>query len=315
MNRVVDFFHMLNCVSNEQNFINLCQQEQDMVRGKYNTIQSMKTKFSQYRSYLCNNYYQYNPVLDATIKNIDILKKQGNSIDKSIIIAATNFSFSLAELKKQYWRYSTALNYLRINEIETRKIKEDYNATVKARRSNLRYILDVDGYIQKAVDLIETDSFIDNVLGLAALTGRRVAEIGCTANFSYIDDHTVNFTGQLKTKGIDNDLSFAIPVLNNSNIIISNLEKIRENYSKYKNNPVKFHNNCSSQLSKKVNQFEPFVEDKLTAKDLRAVYASIAFNRYCKNDRMDDTAYYSYILGHDEKDNDTCLSYTKYKIK
>lgn len=315
MDRVVDFFHVLNCVSDEKAFVNLCKQERDNVRAKYNTVQSMKTKFSQYRSYLRNHYYQYNPVLNAAVKNIDSLTKQGNSIDKSTLLTATNFSFSLTELKKHYLRYLTILNYLKIEDFENRKINEDYNATVKSSRSNLRYILDVEGYIEKAVSLLKVDSFIDNVLGLAALTGRRVAEIGCTAEFSYVDDFTVKFRGQLKTKDSDNSSSIEIPVLANSQLIISALERVRKNFNQYVNNPVKFHNNCSSALSKKAYQFEYFVEDKVTAKDLRAIYAAIAFDRYCHDDRMDDTVYYSTVLAHDERDTHTCLSYTKYKIK
>jgi hypothetical protein len=315
MSRVVDFFHVLNCVSDENAFINLCKQERENVRSKYNTVQSMKTKFSQYRSYLQNHYYQYNPVLNAAIKNIDLLTKQGNTIDKSTLLTATNFSFSLTELKKYYSQYLTILNYLKIEDFETRKIKEDYNAIVKTRRSNLNYILDVDGYIRKAVDLLQVDSFIDNILGLAALTGRRVAEIACTAQLDYINEFAVSFKGQLKTKDVANDVFIEIPVLVDSHLIINSLSRIQSRYGQYLNNPTKFHNNCSSALSKKSHQFESFVEGKVTPKDLRAIYAAIAFNKHCNNDRMDDTVYYSNILGHDEKDTDTCLSYTKYKIK
>jgi hypothetical protein len=315
MSRVVDFFHVLNCTGNADAFTELCKQEHDNVRTAYSTTQSMKTKFSQYRSYLRNEYYQYNPVLNASIKNVDLLIKQGNNIDKSLVLTATSFSISLNELNKEYLRYLTILSHLKIKEFETRKIKENYNSSVKTIRSNLRYILDVEGYIGKAVDLLKVNSFIDNVLGLAALTGRRVAEIGCTAIFNYINDSTIAFKGQLKTKELDNNLSFEIPVFTDSKLVISALENIRTKFSQYINNPTKFHNNCSSALSKKAHQFESFVEDKVTAKDLRAIYAAIAFNKYCRSDRMDDTVYYSNVLGHDEKDTDTCLSYTKYKIK
>ena len=315
MSRVVDFFHVLNCAGNADAFIDLCKQEHDNVRAIYSTAQSMKTKFSQYRSYLRNEYYQYNPVLNASIKNVDLLIKQGNNIDKSLILTATSFSISLNELKKEYLRYLTILSHLKIKEFETRKINEDYNAAVKTRRSNLNYILDVDGYIRKAVDLLQVDSFIDNILGLAALTGRRVAEIACTAQLDYINEFTVSFKGQLKTKDVANDVFIQIPVLADSNLIINSLNHIHNKYGQYLNNPTKFHNNCSSNLSKKSHQFESFVEGKVTPKDLRAIYAAVAFNRHCHNDRMDDTVYYSNILGHDEKDTDTCLSYTKYKIK
>lgn len=315
MCRVIDFFHTLNCAANENAFINICEIERDNIRSKHSTFQSMKTKFSQYRNYLRKNYYEYNPVLNTAITNIELLKKQGNNTDKSLLLTATTFSLSLSDLKREYSRYLIVLKYLKIEDFENRKINEDYNATVKSRRSNLRYIIDVEGYIDRAVRLLNTDSFIDNVLGLAALTGRRVAEIGCTAEFSYVDDFTVKFKGQLKTKDLDNLTSIEIPVLTDSKLIITALERVRKNFPQYIKEPLKFHNNCSSALSKKAYQFESFVEDKVTAKDLRAIYAAIAFDKYCHDDRMDDTVYYSNVLGHDERDTHTCLSYTKYKIK
>ena len=60
---------------------------------------------------------------------------------------------------------------------------------------------------------------------------------------------------------------------------------------------------------------KPFIEGDITPKDLRSIYAPIAYERYCLDKREHDTLFYTKILGHSEKDIYTCLSYLKYKIK
>lgn len=318
INRLEKFFNNLKKSDNEQSFNNICEIEREYIRNYYSTTQSMKWGFSKYRNYLKNEYYKDDEILQKCINEIDILKNEinsDNSIEEAIIITAIKYNLSLIILKKQYDDYLKILSYLRIRDLETKQIKEEYNNKVRVRRTDLQYILDVVGYIEKAIELLNEKTFILKVLGLAALTGRRVAEIGCTANFGYINEFMVSFNGQLKTKKIDNEIIIDIPVLANADLIITAMIDLRGFFRQYVDNPIKFHDNCSTYLNKKVDIFKPYIEGDLSPKDLRAIYACIAYNKYCFNDRMDDTAYYSYILGHDEKDNATSLSYTKYKIK
>jgi hypothetical protein len=317
MSRIEQFFNSLKATDSELVFDKICLEEKQYVRNYYSTAQSAKWGFSKYRKYLKNEYFKDDPILSIAISDIDNLKDKidsDDSVNDSIITIATKYNLSIVYLKKQYLDYLKVLNCLKIRTVESNQIKESYNEKVKLRRSDLQYILDVDGYINQAVELLEAKSFIYKILGLAALTGRRVAEIGCTANFKPVSNYKMLFSGQLKTKKTDNDLIIEIPVLCDAKLIILAMDDLRSLYPQYIDNPTKFHNNCSSYLSEKIDVFNSYIEGDLTPKDLRAIYACIAYKRHCHNDRMDDTAYYSYILGHDEKDNATFLSYTKYKI-
>ena len=157
--------------------------------------------------------------------------------------------------------------------------------------------------------LLSSKSYINRVLALAALTGRRVAEIGCTAEFIPFSENIVVFKGQLKTKGKECK-DYKIPLLSTTKPIITCLKGMRLDMPQYINNPATFHSNCSKELSLRVKKhFSEFVEGDITAKDLRAIYATIACAKYKKDNRKTPQCYYSEILGHSEDDLNTCNSY------
>jgi len=98
--------------------------------------------------------------------------------------------------------------------------------------------------------------------------------------------------------------------------IITCLKGMRLDMPQYINNPATFHSNCSKELSLRVKKhFSEFVEGDITAKDLRAIYATIACAKYKKDNRKTPQCYYSEILGHSEDDLNTCNSYFDFYLE
>lgn len=209
-----------------------------------------------------------------------------------------------------------ALNVLRLNTEEASSYKEDYKRKVKDEQNNLKLITDYQGYINKAESLIRTNLFINNVLGFSALTGRRVAEIACSASFELHSPSHLTFSGQLKTKGRGDIGSYVIPCLTSPIEIVSEFKRFRTSFTHYINKMRPFHNNNSKDLSIQVKKhFSNYVEGEIKTKDLRAIYATIACKTIKKNPRQSDQSYIADILGHNENDLSTCNSYIDYRIE
>jgi integrase len=209
----------------------------------------------------------------------------------------------------------TVFNYFKLTENEICIYKKQYKEKVKIEQNNLKQIFDYKGYITKAEIFIDSNNFIDNVLGFASLTGRRVAEIGCTADFNLdIPGHLI-FKGQLKTKDVVLYDAFVIPSLTNTISLYESFKKFRVSFPKYLNNPRKFHDNCSKDLNVRVKKhFSSFVEGDISPKDLRAIYATIACKLLKTNNKQTDQSYIADILGHSKDDLTTCNSYFDYVI-
>ena len=205
---------------------------------------------------------------------------------------------------------------LKLNTKETLSYKEDYKQKVKQEQNNLKLIIDYQGYIAKAESLIRTNHFISSVLGFAALTGRRVAEIACSAKFQLHSPAHLMFAGQLKTKGRGDIGSYLVPCLTSPIEVITEFKRFRKNSPRYIGDVRTFHNNNSKDLSVQAKKhFSDYVEGIVTPKDLRAIYASISCKTIKANFRQSEQSYMADILGHDENDLNTCNSYIDYKIK
>jgi hypothetical protein len=209
-----------------------------------------------------------------------------------------------------------ALDILRLNAEETLSYQETYKKKVKSEQDNLKLILDYQSYIKKAEELIKTGRFINSVLGFAALTGRRVAEIACTAKLQLHSPSHLLFEGQLKTKGRGEIGSFVIPCLSSPIEIVNQFKQFRKKHTTYVDNKKSFHNNNSKDLSNRVKKhFSSFVEGEVKTKDLRAIYATISCKTIKENYRQSEQSYIADILGHDENDLTTCNSYIDYTMK
>ena len=312
--RIDDFYNKIGVCTSDEELLNICNLEKEYITNNYNTLESRKASFTIYRNgfvdpYLKNKFDNYKDIYKDII---EISKNK--TMDINILLqTATKHHLSIIDFKHLIKKYNAVRN-LKLTKDETNTINNNYKAKIKKEQSNLKLIKNSQGLIDKAISLLSSKSYINRVLALATLTGRRVAEIGCTAEFIPFNKNTVIFKGQLKTKGKDCS-DYKIPLLTTTKPIISCLKGLRLDMPKYINNPAKFHSNCSKELSLRVKKyFSEFVEGDITAKDLRAIYATIACDKY-KPKRMTDQCYYSEILGHSEDDLNTCNSYFDFELK
>ena len=208
------------------------------------------------------------------------------------------------------------LKFLVLNESESIALAAAKEKQLSNDLLNLRPLYEIDQYIQTASDLLTATSYQLRTLALCALTGRRAAEIGCTAKFEPIkgDPLNVMFTGQLKTKGRGNLEAYKIPVFTDSVKIIESLETIRVDKPQFINEPEKFHNTASKELNKHCKKHFSFVTDsELKVKDQRSIYGELAF-MFLDDPTIAKQKYMSLILGHGADDNATGTSYIDFYI-
>lgn len=210
----------------------------------------------------------------------------------------------------------TILDHLTLTKKESVELNLKKEQQISGDLLNQRPINDIDVHIMTATKLLDGTSIHDKIIGLSALTGRRMAEIGCTAKFEKIhgDDEHVMFTGQLKMKGRADQSSYAIPVLGNVDKLIKTLAAIRELKPVYIDNPTRFHNACSKNLGQKTKKYFTATSNApLMPKDLRSIYAEISY-QYLDDKRLAKQKFFSQVLGHGEDDNSTGVSYLDFYI-
>jgi Telomere resolvase len=192
-------------------------------------------------------------------------------------------------------------------------LKAQYAKKVSTEHRSLRPLRNPDKMILTALDLLEGVSVYDRILGLSFLSGRRVAEIACTAKFQTLRKEWMLFDGQLKIK---EKLSgtYEIPVLAQPSLIVEGIRQIRAERPQWVDQPIPFHDRGSPALSVRVKKhFSAFI-DTPTVKDLRAAYAEICYDRFASV-RISKSRFFSDILGHGQDDNLTGQSYIDFYIE
>jgi integrase len=162
----------------------------------------------------------------------------------------------------------------------------------------------------------------DVYIALAVLTGRRKGELTSTGSFKATGERTVNFSGQLKTKGReDSTESYDIPVLCRAYDIENAVRWLEENGKREPNQDIA-HKKYTSDLNKRVKEILPsnvkvvneageeIPEElnELTFHTCRKIYAEICADAL-RPGNMTIRKYISTILGHSDKDNTTATSY------
>lgn len=249
---------------------------------------------------------------------------------------AAKYPYSLASLKNAFTAYRNVIKkeipedfvlkgklvfdyimkIIKLTKAQTLEFNSLRNKQITKEILNRREFSQVDSYLQKAKNLLGSSNYLELILGLCAVTGRRVAEIGCTAEFDPVDDCHVLFKGQLKLKGRTSFEDYVIPVLTNSQTIITALAKLRNDKPEFQNYSLtKFHDSTSSSLYTTYQKhFSTFYAPPFRPKDMRALYAEICSHRFYKNSKMAPHKYYSLILGHGADDHQTLNSYFDFYI-
>ena len=211
---------------------------------------------------------------------------------------------------------SLLLSKFSLNLEQQKQFKTSHILEVSNAQKNLRKIYDIQKFIDTGVNLLNAISVYDRILGLCALTGRRPAEIGCTAALKpMVDKHFALFEGQLKAKDRHNIEPYVIPLLGEYKSINDTLQSIRKQKPQFIDQPLMFNSIASKELGIRAKKhFKDIVEGDIQVKNLRAIYATIAYDNYCKSSSagyitVSMNSYFSEVLGHGENDVVTCGSY------
>lgn len=175
---------------------------------------------------------------------------------------------------------------------------------------NRRHLLDVDGYIATAVSNLTSNSVARLIMALAIVTGRRTYEVACTGDFEYIDDNTLLFAGQAKTRNRTDIAPYAIPVLCNATLILNAIDTLRAKRPDLIGlDDDAFNATMASQLVPQRKPYAKYVSDKkFITKDARPIYAILCWIKYDKK-QCSFTRYSSRLLGHRNDDVNTAQSY------
>lgn len=187
-----------------------------------------------------------------------------------------------------------------------------------------RVELDLSPFIQKAHDVLSRlDEFKapDWKLvscSLAMATGRRMAEIHCSAQFRLVDDHTIGFKGYLKGKSRKRDgkaiseYEFKIPTLVPAQLVVDGLNWL-EKHGKRVSEPEIVNRKYSRYLSEAVKENWLILPCKeMTYHKFRGAY----FRACVVNASVDPLDFMSYareVLG--DRDEDTIRHYQRFEIK
>ena len=267
-------------------------------------------------------YKAKDAVLKRTKQEVEYLKRQCGSVGslKRYFSKYRNFlkdKVDKGRLVSGVPLLDLLLETLRLSETQQASFTKEQRREISQAQGTLRKIYDVDKYISIAVGLLDAVSVYDRILGLAALTGRRVAEIGCTAKLARCEDDNFKavFTGQLKTKGRTDVIPYEIPLIHDYDTINSTLKSVQDYKPQFKNNPELFNATASNQLSASVKRhFTGLFEGEPKTKDLRAIYALLAFDKFQVGEQgafitVSINKYFASILGHSVDDVVTCGSY------
>ena len=215
--------------------------------------------------------------------------------------------------------------FMRLKKVDSKEQKRLDNKGLKERKAELRPIADVDAYLDTAAQLLRSHSYLDNILGLAAATGRRISEIGVTAGLERVAEYRAFFTGQIKTRQAESTAhtrtGYEIPTLLPAVDVVSALNKLRRkkpDNAAPPNAPAfeiveyceRFNSRVSTDLGRRCKK--SFGAD-MKPKDLRAAYAEIQYAKEGLQDKAKDDRF-SELLGHGAWDTNTGMRYFIFEI-
>lgn len=187
-----------------------------------------------------------------------------------------------------------------------------------------RVELDLSPFIQQACDVLSRLNELEPrdwkmvSCSLALATGRRMAEVHCSAQFRLIDDQTIGFKGYLKGKSRKrdgkpiNEYQFTIPTLVPAQLVVDGLEWLEKN-GKRVEQPEVVNRKYSRYLSEAVKEnWLILPRDEMTYHKFRGAY----FRACVVNANVDPLDFMTYareVLG--DRDEDTIRHYQRFEIK
>lgn len=328
-------------ITNKKQLINLTIDEIKKVENK-EEIETLTTDLFRKIANLCNTEktfmgdrtYFINLVKQFENVPENLTSEYGKYTNHHAITTAYNCKYS--ELKT-------------VKSVETEEIKNEENTTEEIVKPSKKPttpkkapVLDAQKLIDLAVSWLSSDNAYLIGVGIALLTGRRQSEVFFYSSFRADDENTMIVQYLSKKRGENYNLQYRIPVLCNSDLIESAVEKIRKtlpmselmeivNNSKDVGKSLQiaraqFNNNYSSQILKIYNnearQYFADCEDKENKNDkdyfhgIRATYASIMYHLIHEKYQCsvnDSINYVKHCLAHDT--DGIAQKYTEFKFK
>ena len=254
--------------------------------------------------------------------------------DKGIYKGLFGYMSAISNYRKNIFDYDAkhiALKeYFKASEIDTKhKSEQNKNSALRCLTETEATINDIDSYMSTSIQLCNAASYADNILGIAALTGRRVAEVAFFSTFDLCKkdefDKLYNRYGIIDCDGLrvinlakkewynrennDKDNSWIIPVLYNADFILTAIKNLRlkKTFDSYE----QFHNSASKELSKRVKKHYQSYIGKCGSHDLRKAYCRIVFDYYANVPEKAFTEVISVILCEKSMVN-PALNYAKF---
>jgi hypothetical protein len=238
---------------------------------------------------------------------------------------------AIANYRKAIYEYANnhiARNYFKMSEVDSlHKNNQDQTAKMRGLSDTDSTISNIDGYIDMSVKLCNAPSYADNILGIAALTGRRVSEVAYFSTFNHCDKEAFNRlynqygviecdglmienlakkeNYEMKNLRLKHDEPFInqvmVPVLYDADYILQAVEDLR--CKKSFESHTQFHNQASKELSKRVKKhYEEYI-GACTSHDLRKAYCRIVFDYYTDMPEKAVLDFYSVILAQSSPGN------------
>ncbi len=232
------------------------------------------------------------------------------------------------------------LEFLRPSTRDQQTVREEsLDAVLERGAKENRRPIDAEDLVDTAVRLLDTPSNGDRLpmkaAALALLTGRRTVELfrgrleisDATERDPMLagaDGATLRFTGQAKPRGDGPTPAYDIPVLADPARVLRAFQELQRDYPAIANLEERFPDESATQINKRLDSkvasqmgeyvrasFDDNRGGTLTPKDLRGVYAATAWEWFAREQSPQPTynAFAAKILGHNEKDVGTALSY------
>jgi len=279
---------------------------------------------------------EHNPLLVEKLCNEELLflrkaYEVKDELTNGIYPGLRVYLNAIANYRKAIYDYANnhiARNYFKMSEVDSlHKANQDQTAKMRGLSDTDSTIRNIDSYIEKSINLCQATSYADNILGIAALTGRRVSEVAYFSNFNHCDVQEffkiysqygmIECDGllienlakkenyEMKDRRIKHNEPLinrvVVPVLYDADFILQAIEDLRD--KKSFDSHTQFHNQASKELSKRVKKHYAEFLGQCASHDLRKAYCRIVFDYYANMPEKAVLDFYSVILAQSSPGN------------
>lgn len=297
----------------------VCNQELDYLRNEL----GIETTYS-------NNGYPNGVKGDARR-----LKTQVSAYRKAIDSLDVNSKNGVRKIinGEQVYKHK-ALRYFNLGKHEKNDVNQRDRSRVTQDKTN-RHSFDAVAVIRKAVELLDSNSYISKVAGLYLLTGRRHEEILITGKFDHpffdtgseslisewleFDVESTLFSGQVKRKNND-DVPYNIPLLAPLLSIQTTIDWLRVNKPHKPGQRAKGSKELGLKVRKEFCELLPIPSGKdvyLNPHNLRSAYCAICWQLYRHSEALyncTEDIFVKAIMGHTEETTQSAQSYLDYEL-